>query len=68
MIVIGTVSETVGHPPAAGIVLTTVSVPGVLEIKSIIPVEGSINKVGEVELKSPATPPPVNVGVAVPTL
>ena len=60
-IVIGDVEVTAGQPPAAAIVLVTVYVPSVLDNKSTKPVDELITKPA-VEVKVPATPPPLKVG------
>ena len=56
------VAVTAGHPPAAATVFVTVYVPAVLDAKFTWPVEVLTKTKPAVELKVPATPPPLNVG------
>jgi hypothetical protein len=53
------VADTALHPPAAAIVLVTVYVPGVLPERLIWPVAVLTKTNPAVELKIPATPPPL---------
>jgi hypothetical protein len=64
-IVIVAVATTTAQPFAAGIVLVTVYVPGVLEFVLTTPVAISLKFKPVVEVKTPATPPPEKVGVAI---
>ena len=56
------VAVTAGQPPAAAIVFVTVYVPAVLPDKFTCPVDVLTKTKPAVELKVPATPPPLNVG------
>ena len=55
------VATTAAHPPEAAMVLVTVYVPAVLPDRLTTPVEALILKPA-VEVNTPATPPPLNVG------
>ena len=62
VIVISLVAVTTAQPPAAAIVLVTVYIPGVLADKLISPEAAFTNTKPAEDEKTPAPPPPLNVG------